>query len=113
MFCDTYNKKANELELGEIFISSTAKYTRVGDGRECVIPLYFCPNCGKELDNPDNMCNKDAFNEIVERIKKYDAEKPNVVELRFIGDIVDKYFIEHRTAVRVISYIRRHPELLK
>ena len=57
LFCSNYDKMPSKLNLGDVFITQTAKFTRVGDGREGNIPLNYCPNCGKELkdNNGGNM----------------------------------------------------------
>ena len=112
-YCDAYNKSSSTLELGDVFIATPAKYSTVGDGKLHSIPLNYCPNCGRELSTPENLCSAEAYTEVLNRIKKYDEVNPGVVELKFIGDIVDKYCIEHSKAVGVIQYIRRHPEVLK
>lgn len=46
-FCKNYNKKS--LPINEIFITSPAKYTYVGDGKEYPIPMFYCPYCGNKL----------------------------------------------------------------
>lgn len=48
-YCANYKKPYKELVLGDIFICSTATYTRVGDGMPFNIPMNYCPNCGKSL----------------------------------------------------------------
>lgn len=48
-FCQTYGKSASEMALRDAFITQSAKYTYVGDGREYAVPLNFCPACGRTL----------------------------------------------------------------
>lgn len=48
-YCENFDVDGSKLKLGDIIITTTAKYTFVGDGREHYIPLNFCPNCGRVL----------------------------------------------------------------
>ena len=48
-FCKNYNVKPYELELGDIIIVASARYTFIGDGHEHGIPMNFCPNCGEKI----------------------------------------------------------------
>lgn len=48
-FCQNYDKETYEMELGDVFITQSAKYTYEGDGREYSVPLNFCPACGRAL----------------------------------------------------------------
>ena len=48
-YCENFELDNSKLKLGDVFITTTARYTFVGDGREYNIPLNFCPNCGREL----------------------------------------------------------------
>ena len=48
-FCKNYNAKPSELELGDIIIVASARYTFIGDGHEHGIPMNFCPNCGEKI----------------------------------------------------------------
>lgn len=64
-FCQNYDKSDSEMRTGDVFITQSAKYTYVGDGREYHIPLRFCPACGRALDvafknsviDPQRPCN--------------------------------------------------------
>lgn len=49
-FCENHGKKIGQLYIHDVFITQSAKYTRMGDGQEFPIPLNFCPNCGEKLD---------------------------------------------------------------
>lgn len=48
-YCEKYSAKAEERELGDIFIVEPAMYTYVGDGFLYVVPMNYCPNCGRKL----------------------------------------------------------------
>lgn len=48
-YCKNFEVDYSKLKIDDIFITTTAKYTFVGDGKEYYIPLNFCPNCGREL----------------------------------------------------------------
>ena len=48
-YCENEDKLPSELEIDDVFIVSSAMYTRVGDGTPWIIPTNFCPNCGREL----------------------------------------------------------------
>lgn len=48
-YCENFEVDYSKLKIDDIFITTTAKYTFVGDGKEYYIPLNFCPNCGREL----------------------------------------------------------------
>lgn len=50
-FCENFYKDYRELKLGDIFITQSAKYTQVGDGKEHNIPMNFCPHCGSNIKN--------------------------------------------------------------
>ena len=52
-FCQNYDKNLSDMELGDVFITQSAKYTYEGDGREYSVPLNFCPMCGRELKERD------------------------------------------------------------
>ena len=41
------------MELGDVFITQSAKYTYEGGGREYSVPLNFCPMCGRKLKERD------------------------------------------------------------
>ena len=47
--CKNDGKSIISLGLGEIIITESVKYTRVGDGRDHSAPLNFCPVCGRKL----------------------------------------------------------------
>lgn len=49
IYCENYNKLPSELDLGDIIIISSAKYTEVGDGTPHIVPTVYCPACGEKI----------------------------------------------------------------
>lgn len=61
-YCKTYFLSTGMLQAGDIFFTSPAKYSRVGDGHQHPVPTNFCPACGKRLKyNDENETEDKSF----------------------------------------------------
>lgn len=52
-YCKAYFDDKIYNNIGDIFITSPALFTFVGDGDRYPVPMRFCPNCGEKIEMED------------------------------------------------------------
>lgn len=53
LYCQNMDKPHEELEVGDIYLVC-AQYIFVGDGSPCVLPILYCPHCGRRIEEEEN-----------------------------------------------------------
>lgn len=49
-YCENYNIPYSELKCEDVVLFNST-YMIIGDGRELSMPVNYCPNCGRKLEN--------------------------------------------------------------